>query len=216
MPPSTQATMPPTPSPASTLDELLACYDRHFIHCAYQTLLGRAPDPEGLGYYLGRLRTGFSKIRILAQLRLSKEGKAHAARLPGLDMAIERHKKEQYPLIGWLFRQRNGGEGNHPNERKLRAIENQLGLLSDESRRRFNQMEAALIGLHDLFVQQNPPVVSTPASILAATPDAPSIDLIQSTATATATVTLKQLSLRAQDIYFHLRSAAARHAGGTA
>ena len=206
MPPSTQATMPPTPSVASSLDELLACHDHHFVHCAFQTLLGRAPDPEGLGYYLGRLRTGFSKIRILAQLRLSKEGKAHAARLPGLDVAIQQHQKEQYPLIGWLFRQRNGGEGNHPTERKLRAIENQLGLLNDESSRRFNKMEAAISSLHHLIMKQSPSVVSALGSIPMAAPDASGTNSIQ----------LKQLAPRVRDIYFHLRSASARQAGRAA
>jgi hypothetical protein len=60
---------------AVTLDELLQYHDKQFISCAYQTLLGRTPDPEGLQYYLDRLRSGISKYEILAQLRFSKEGK---------------------------------------------------------------------------------------------------------------------------------------------
>ena len=58
---------------ANTLDELLSYHDRHFVCCAYRTLLGREPDPDGLNYYLNRLRAGYSKIRILQQLRHSSE-----------------------------------------------------------------------------------------------------------------------------------------------
>ena len=206
------ATKPPIPSVVSTLDELLACHDQQFVRCAFQTLLGRDPDPEGLGYYLGRLRTGYSKMRILAQLRLSKEGKAHAAKLPGLDSAMQRHQKGQYPLIGWLFRLRDGTEGNHPTERKLRGIENQLFLLSDESNRRFNQLETALAGLHHLVVQQTQSVVVDLGGI-----PKNSLNLATSNSLQPpAPEGLKQLSPRARDIYFQLKTAAARHAGRAA
>jgi FkbM family methyltransferase len=207
--PFTQAT---APALASTLDELLACHEQQFVRCAFQTLLGRDPDPEGLGYYLGRLRTGFSKMRIVAQLRLSKEGKAHAAKLPGLDIAVQRHQKGQYPLIGWLFRRLNGGEGNHPTERKLRSIENQLFLLSDESKCRFNQLETALTGLHHLVVQQTQSVVAALGSMPLVIPSAASITPIQSPEPDG----LKQVSPRARTIYFQLKTAAAIHAGRAA
>jgi len=212
MPPLTQATSPIMPTIASTLAELLACHDQQFVICAYQTLLGRAPDSEGQGYYLGRLRTGFSKIQILAQLRLSDEGKTYAANLPGLDTAIERYQKGQYPLIGWLFRRLNGWESNQPIERKLRGIENQLLLLSDESNRRLNQIETALTGLHNLMVQQA-------QSIVVDLGGAPTNSLDLATAIPVqlkAPDKLKQLSPRARDIYFQLKTAAAIHAGGIA
>lgn len=65
----------PSAHVADTLNELLQYHDKQFISCAYQTLLGRMPDPEGFQYYLGRLRSGISKYEILAQMRFSKEGK---------------------------------------------------------------------------------------------------------------------------------------------
>ena len=204
--PSETTNMHP-PAIATTLAELLALHDQRFVACAYQTLLGRAPDPEGLGYYLGRLRAGFSKTRVLAQLHLSAEGKAHATKLHGLDAAIQRHRRAQQPLIGWLFRLLDGTEGNHPTERKLRAIENQLFLLGDESNRRFNQMETALAGLHYLVVQQTQSVVAAMsgahqtslenATIIPVKPSEPD--------------GLKQLPSRARNIYFQLKSAAANH-----
>jgi len=114
--------------PASTLNELLAHHDQQFIYCAYQTLLKRDPDTEGLVHYLEQLRMGCSKIQILWQLRMSKEGRAHVSSLPGLDNVLQRYQRGQYPFIGWLFRKLDNTEGNHPIERRLRAIEQQIFL----------------------------------------------------------------------------------------
>jgi FkbM family methyltransferase len=201
---STQAN---DPTSASTLDELLAYHDQNFIHCAYRTLLGRAPDPEGLGYYLRRLRAGFSKIYILAQLRLSKEGKSHGVKLTELDIAIQRYQKSKYPLIGWLFRRLYAGEGDRSTERKLRGVENQIFLLSDENNRRFNQLEIGLAGLHNLVAQQTQSVVVAMGGTLIAVPDTSSGTPIP----PPEHVGFKQLSLRAKDIYFQLKTAAAAH-----
>ena len=151
---------------------------------------------------------GFSKIPLLVQLRLSPEGKAHAAKLPGLDAAIQRHQRGQKPLIGWLYRLLDGTEGNHPTERKLRAIENQLSLLSDESNRRFNQMEAALAGLHTLVVHQTQSVVAAIGST-----HQTSLDVASSIPVKPLEPDgLKQLSPRARNIYFQLKTAAKIHA----
>jgi len=203
---------PSTPILASTLAALLACHDQHFIRCAYQTLLNRAPDPEGLGYYLARLRLGFSKIQILAQLRLSSEGQAHAAQVSGLDAAIKNHQQGRYPLIGWVFRRINGWEGNHPTERKLRGIENQIFLLGDESNRRFNQMESALTGLQQLVVQQTQVAVAALGSAGLAIPDIAKIAVVQ----PPEPDGLKQLSARARGIYFQLKTTVVAHAGRAA
>jgi FkbM family methyltransferase len=155
MPATTQTAHPTSPVVATSLDELLACHDQYFIHCAYQTLLGRAPDSEGLRYYLGRLRSGISKVQILAQLKNSSEGKAHGATLPNLDRSIRRYQKARWPLIGWLF------TGAKPSlDRKLNAIENQIFILGDESNRRFNQLETALAGLHQLVMRQTKSIVA--------------------------------------------------------
>lgn len=211
MTPLTQPTATKMTAIASTLPELLACHDQQFVCCAYQTLLGREPDPEGLGYYLGRLRMGFSKIQILAQLRLSNEGKTYAAKLPGLDTAIQHHKKEKYSFIGWLFGRRNGGEGDHSTERKLRGIENQLFLLSDESNSRFNQLETALDALRDLVVQQNQSLDAALGRAPLVVPDAASINPIQ----PPDPDGLTQLAPRAKDIYFQLKKMIAIQTGSS-
>lgn len=140
---------------ATTLDELMAYHDQSFVVCAYHTLLGREPDPEGLGYYLSRLRTGIPKIQMLAQLRLSKEGQAYIHKVPGLDAAIRRYQMGLYPLIGWLFRRVDGGDGNHLTERKLRCIENQLFLFNKDAKERFDKIDNSLSLLRGMLSSQS-------------------------------------------------------------
>ena len=193
---------------ASTLDELLAYNNQQFIRCAYPILLGREPDPTGLNYYLSRMHKGYPKIQILAQLRLSKEGKAHATKLPGLDQAIKRYQRGQYPMIGWLFRMLNTTEGNHPTQRKLRGIENQIFLLSDENNRRFNQLETTLSSLHNLIAQRVEPE-AMPVELQQQTKTSPAYFL---PSTSPEPEELKNLSSRARDVYFQLKLAVATHA----
>ena len=133
MPSIRQTTSPLMPTIASTLAKLTACHDQQFILFAYQTLLGRAPDSEGVDYYIGRLRTGISKIQILAQIRLSKEGKAYKANVQGLDAAIRQYQRQQKPLIGWLFRIFSDNKENYPIDQKLRSIENLIYMVRNES-----------------------------------------------------------------------------------
>lgn len=209
--PSSAHTPTASPStPASTLNELLAWHDQQFVICAYQTLFGRAPDSEGLAYYLGRLRSGFSKIQMLAQLRLSKEGKSRATTLPKLDRAIRQHQRGQYPLIGWLFKQPDDGSGRESIHRKLRAIENQMLILNEASDHRFNQMETAFAGLHQLILNQSQTVIS----ILGGTPPVTPNSAAHAPIEPAALDGLKQLSPRARDVYLQLKTAAVQHAAG--
>ncbi len=90
--------------PARTLEQLLSYNDERFIVSAYHTLLARAPDTEGMRYYLMRLRADVSKIEILAQLRSSPEGKSREIQIPGLKEAVRRHKQLKTPLLGPLLR----------------------------------------------------------------------------------------------------------------
>jgi hypothetical protein len=207
MPHSAQTINLNGPAIASTLDELLARHDQAFIHCAYQTLLGRDPDEEGLSYYLARLRTGVPKIQILGQLRRSDEGRDYAANLPGLDAAIRRYRWAQKLIIGWLVRLFTRVEGNNATERKLRGLESQLFLLSQETMRRFDQMENAITGLHQLLADQ----IEQIKAVVAAEGNTAQAPIQPSDPEA-----LKHLSPRARDIYFQLKTAVAIHAGRAA
>jgi glycosyltransferase involved in cell wall biosynthesis/SAM-dependent methyltransferase len=140
------------PISATTLPELLVLHDHHFVRCAYQTLLGRVPDPEGLSYYLNRLRLGFSKIQILKQIFFSAEGKIYSSKLPGLKIAIRNYKNEQYPLIGWLFKIFNRNSDSKLDECSLRIIENKISILSERSSINCNDMNSSLLQLKKLIL----------------------------------------------------------------
>ena len=135
----------------STLDQLLGCHDQQFVCSAYTTLLGRDPDHDGMTYYLGRLRAGFSKMHILSQLYLSDEAKIRQISLPGLDSAIKHYQKTQYPLIGWLFNLRGDVERNNSIERKLRSIENLIFISTDESCQCVARIEQRLIEINKII-----------------------------------------------------------------
>ena len=79
---------------ARTWGELVSRDGERFVRTAYQTLLGRDPDPEGLHYNLSALRAGVAKPTLLARLHGSHEYRdrqaASRARLreasaPGID-----------------------------------------------------------------------------------------------------------------------------------
>lgn len=154
MPPPITVTMPPKLAPASTLDELLAHHDQKFVECAYQTLLGRAPDPEGFGYYLGRIRSGFSKSRIISQLAQSREGKLHNSDLVGLSDLVRLNKLALNPYFGWYYRALYGIDSERPLERKLRALENQVYVSTEALGQRFNKIDSAISRISQLLVKQ--------------------------------------------------------------
>ena len=200
-------------STAHTLDELLSYHDQDFVFCAYITLLGREPDPEGLRYYLARVRQGVGKIEILSQLRLSPEGKARGASpLAGLDAVVTPYRYLKLPVIGSLLGFLIGVQGPGVNHQKLNAIENQICVLGDENRHRFVQLEQAMASLHHVVMQQVHSVgadlgdASNPSEVAAATDGIrpPEFE------------SLKQLSPRAREIYLQLKKSAAIHAKGVA
>lgn len=58
---------------SNTLNDLMQRHGEDFIHAAYWMILGRAPDAEGLRYYLGRLQAGYGKRSVVAQIASSPE-----------------------------------------------------------------------------------------------------------------------------------------------
>lgn len=68
------------------LQQLLGANDEDFVRLAYQLILGREADPEGLGAYVGQLRQGQDRRTIAADIAHSQEGLARgqewAALLP--------------------------------------------------------------------------------------------------------------------------------------
>jgi len=84
-----QFTRSPNPGLPGTRDvgavsELLALDDQAFVRQAFLILLGREADPTGLHDYTKRIRSGESKMQIIAEIHGGPEGRANGARIPGL------------------------------------------------------------------------------------------------------------------------------------
>ncbi len=191
-----------------SLSSLLSRHDVDFIECAYQTLLGRAPDPEGLNYYVGQLRTGISKMQILTALHFSNEGKSQPLSILGLEKAIKLHRMGQYPIIGGIFRWINKTEGKSPIECKLRALENQIFLIRHDNLRQLNQIEEKLSALCDSSVNK-----------LGSSESSDKVKDFQNFDSSISnqkilSEQLKQISSRARHIYFQLKAVATDQAEG--
>lgn len=107
------------------VDQLLELHDAAFVDAAYQALLGRAPDPEGMRYYLGRLRAGYGKARVIAQMAESAEAKTGGADLAGLREMVAAEKKASHWLWGLFSR------GSRV-ERQVYRMENQLDRMAQQ------------------------------------------------------------------------------------
>ena len=125
----------PTKPQARSIAGLLSLDDIAFVEGAYRTLLCRAPDAVGLVNYLTLLREGSSKLRILAALRGSREGRRHAQSVQGLDLAIISYRLARIPVVGWLLRLVSDQEGDSRLECRIRRIANL-------------QVRTALAGVH--------------------------------------------------------------------
>jgi hypothetical protein len=67
-----------SPHRPPNFDALLRLVGEDFIRAAYNAILGRDPDPEGLRHYLSALRDGCRRTRILYALARSDEARARA------------------------------------------------------------------------------------------------------------------------------------------
>jgi hypothetical protein len=80
------------------IDELFVLEDTDFIKTAFEVLLGRVADDQGLRYYRGRLALGVDKAEILADLAKSPE-----AVKPWKVKGVERLLREQQRRAFWSF-----------------------------------------------------------------------------------------------------------------
>lgn len=128
----------PAPSPiqegnpyhrANSLAELLSWDDVEFIRCAYVTVLGRQPDPGGEAFYADQIRKGRSKMDVLWQLRRSNEAQRHDPGIAGFDKMLRRARRARMRLFGAIFRSLYREEGDSAEDRRQRAMANDLRLL---------------------------------------------------------------------------------------
>lgn len=126
---------------ANTLDQLLDWYDVDFVRCAYVTLLGRQPDPEGEEHYVRTLRAGRSRLAILWELRRSQEGREHDPGIAGLDRALRRAARQRKGGVGWLFRLfSKSREGDSAGDWQFRALLNATVINRIELKQLANRM----------------------------------------------------------------------------
>lgn len=118
------------------VDELLELHDATFVVAAYQALLWRTPDAEGMRFYVARIRSGISKIQILAEMRKSPEGRSRSSEIIGLDDSIWHHAWLAVPVLGTLLRTLGFGKKEPPTLQRLRVLENQLNALSERLQNR--------------------------------------------------------------------------------
>ena len=87
------------------INDLLRYHDRAFVQAAYRAVLKRSPDEPELLRGLKELRSGnVNKIDLLADLRLSPEGRAKKVQLDGLVFPALIRRLGQIPLFGYVVR----------------------------------------------------------------------------------------------------------------
>jgi Domain of unknown function (DUF4214) len=95
----------PTPLPrreeaAYHFRDFLACDDLEFVRVAYQAILKREADEEGLRCYLAMLQDGASKAEILHRICQSSEGRQKEVRIEGLRLPYALDSISRLPIIG--------------------------------------------------------------------------------------------------------------------
>jgi SAM-dependent methyltransferase len=80
--------------------DLLLYEDADFVQAAYQAILKREPDDEGLRCYLAMLGDGAPKTEILHRIRQSPEGRQRGAKIGGLRLSYVFDSISRWPIIG--------------------------------------------------------------------------------------------------------------------
>lgn len=97
------------PSPAERYDrpygwmQLIQLEDEALARAAYPTLIGRKAQNAELQSTLNKLRSGWDKFEVLAELRYSPEGNAHNADVQGLRRARLKNTIRRIPVVGKLI-----------------------------------------------------------------------------------------------------------------
>ena len=104
------------------VNDLLPLRREVFVCAAYQSVLHREVDPQGLALYKDLLLQGWSRSYVLSELVNSDEGRSVKPSLRGLKPLVKRYRKAQSrSLRGWYHRAVKGAESDLPQDRLLRA-----------------------------------------------------------------------------------------------
>ncbi|HVF38103.1 MAG TPA: FkbM family methyltransferase [Sphingomicrobium sp.] len=125
---------------ANSLAELLSWHDVEFVRCAYVTILGRQPDPEGEAHYTERVRQGHSKMDVLWQLRRSDEAWSHDPGIAGLDRALRTAARMKTPVLGRIVRLFSKAPYRELADNPERAVANALEVMLQWHAQTLNEM----------------------------------------------------------------------------
>lgn len=139
-------------SPADQYDrphgwlQLVQLEDESLVRAAFPTLLGRKVNNEELQMYLNKLRSGWDKFEVLAELRYSPEGNAYNANVEGLRRARLKNRIRRIPVLGKLAMTLYG---LLQSEQRNRYYVARLDLLARQNRLHVNEL-LALRDLHSI------------------------------------------------------------------
>jgi SAM-dependent methyltransferase len=162
------------------LTEMLSFQNEGFVQNAYHVLLARAADPDGLRHYLARVQKGVSKVEVLIEISLSKEGRKLNVEVAGLKKEIKRYHLLRTPVLGHFFKACGLALVDGKVENNVRVIENKLVNLEATMSQQIGQlMQAVIAGNQKSSNQANtnrlvirpqvnhqPPVLRTPPQIV--------------------------------------------------
>jgi len=97
-----QPTFVADPAGHYRVNDLMAFHDATFISVAFESILGRKPDPQGFRHYLSKLHQGDSKAEILGEMLASAEGQSRGAQVKGLELRYRLARIGRLPFIGKL------------------------------------------------------------------------------------------------------------------
>ena len=138
---------PPDEKIAPRLEPLLDLRDEEFVTEAYKMVLCRAPDQDGMAYYLAQLRSGVRKDRIIVELAQSAEGRLRSADLPAIREILREHRRRDHTLWSRLLRMFSSAN-LESTDRQLRVLDNQLYLLDKALAMRTQQLADLFVSMH--------------------------------------------------------------------
>ena len=195
--------------PPQHIYELFIFDDREFINVTYRTLLGREPDPNGMNYYLGRLRMGYGKAAIIVQLANSSEARPHG-NIKGLANLIKEEQLATHWFFG-LFTRRQRIE--RLMQRNIEELGRVIGGITQINTA--IQTLPSVIDAHARRIEANLThlTLQTNEGMTAHTAIEPDNFTNVAPAHSPEPEGLKQLTPRARDIYFQLKKAVAQQTG---
>lgn len=131
------------------LKDFLSQDDAAFVHFAYRALLRRDPDSSGYSHFIGRVRSGDSRIGIIRDIRFSDEGNINKVKVKRLNRKIWQLKVASLPVLGTITANFFDLDDDRPSARRLRRIESRLISLAEVQDQRAEALNRSFSTLAD-------------------------------------------------------------------